>query len=171
MISVPHLSFTVKDRTVWVDGHFPAYMENRVRLAALVRVSVDPKPIGKVLKLEITAKDLHQMFVDVLGEAKDELMRLRIARGSKMGRWTLSRALFAITGHFKKILEDEKTAITERDLRDAVEILEKLAESKPCKDIGYLNVEVKNGVVCDEIYRKLAEVDAGFRRRLQEVTQ
>ncbi len=170
IISVPHLSFEINGRILWIDGHFPVYLENKVRVAALVRPSVDNMPAGRVLKLEVNAEDLHHMVIDILGEAKDEVKKLGCMRSAKMGRWNLSRILFLVTGYFKRISEDEKMIAKERELRTAIEILEKVARAQPQGNVGYLNVKIDSDVD-DEIYRRLAKIDEGFKKRLQKVIQ
>lgn len=175
-ITVPFISLKLKNgRTVWIDAYFSKKLNESFRIASLVRSDADLvfdlKESSDDLKLEpiLSFTELKKIVTKTLEEINSRLNLIKSERGQHYARWNLLRILFIPFGWSRKIREDEIKSSMQRELTYSKEILKAISLSTSLEKIGYFIIEVENGKPKDRIYRKLYEIDSGFKKSFDEI--
>ncbi|AGK60412.1 hypothetical protein Asulf_00385 [Archaeoglobus sulfaticallidus PM70-1] len=173
-IFIPYISFQLRTgKRLWVDAYFSAKLDERFRIAGLIRESVERSYVNSALKLDaILSKDeLARTFSEILTEVERKLKLVKIERGKRFGRWSFFRTLFLPFGHSKNLSQDERLSKMQIELMQSAEILRAVSDCTVLGDTGYISIKIKDGLPEDKIYRRLYELDEGFRKEFDEVSK
>ena len=175
-VLIPFLSLKLKNgRRVWIDAYFSKKLEKSFRIASLIRSDVDifteETDENDVVKLEpiLSFPELKQIIAKILEEIDSKLNLIKSERGKHYAKWNLLRLLFIPFGWSRKIKEDEVRSSIQRELTYSKEILKAISSSSSGGEIEYFVMEVENGKPKDKVYRKLYEMDSGFKKSLDEM--
>jgi hypothetical protein len=174
-VLIPFISLKLENgREIWVDAYFSRKLDESFRIASLVRsgdsIVSEPHLESGDVELEplLSSEELKKIVEGVVEEVNFRLSLIKSERGGHYAKWNLLRLLFIPFGWSKRIREDEIKSSVQRELTYSKEILETISSSIPLGKIGYFRMEIVDDKPVDRVYRKLYEIDSGFRKSFDE---
>ena len=157
-----------------MDAYFSKKVAESFRIASLIRSDInlfeDTSEIeGLRLEPLLSPSEFRKLVERTKEEVELRLNAIKSERGRHYAKWNRLRVLFIPLGWSRKIREDEIKSGIQRELTYSKEILKVISSSTPFGKIGYFKMEVIDGKPRDKTYRKLYDIDLGFKESFNEI--
>lgn len=174
-VLIPFILIKLKNgKEVWVDAYFSKKVAESFRIASLIRSDINlfediAEVEGPKLEPLLSPSEFRKLVEKTREEVEFRLNAIKSERGRHYAKWNRLRVLFIPFGWSRKIKEDEIKSSIQRELTFSKEILKAISSSIPLGEIGYFKMEIIGGKPGDKIYRKLYEIDPGFKESFDKI--